>query len=70
MARSMPTSHNPRLYAEIITLNPNVQKILDLYGETLSHVKSLVDGGDAEALVELMQGKSIWESRKVQVGAL
>jgi prephenate dehydrogenase len=63
-------THNPRLYAEIITLNPNIRKILGLYGEVLSHLKSLINGGEAEALMELIQEKSIWESREVQVRAL
>jgi prephenate dehydrogenase len=63
-------TNNPRLYAEIITLNPNIREILSLYGETLSHVKSLINGGKAEALIELIQEKSIWESRKVQGGDL
>jgi prephenate dehydrogenase len=59
---------NPRLYAEIITLNPNIRKVLGLYGETLSHLKNLIKGGKAEALIELIQEKSIWESREVQTG--
>lgn len=63
-------TNNPRLYAEIITLNPNIREILNLYGESLSHVKSLIKGGKAEALVELIQEKSIWEPRKIQGGDL
>lgn len=53
---------NSRLYAEIITLNPNIHKILDLYEKTLSRLKSLIDKGNKESLTELIEERSIWES--------
>jgi prephenate dehydrogenase len=55
-------SNNPRLYSEVITLNPNVHKVIDLYGKTLSDLKTLIDKGNAETLMELMKERSIWES--------
>jgi len=55
-------TNNPRLYAEIITLNPNIHKILDLYGKTLSDLKSLISKKKTETLVELIQERSLWES--------
>jgi prephenate dehydrogenase len=53
---------NPRLYAEIITMNPHIDKILDRYGRTVSDVATLIKAGDAGALVELMEKKSLWGS--------
>jgi prephenate dehydrogenase len=53
---------NPRLYVEIVTLNPDIHKILDLYGETLSHLKSLINRGKTDTLTELIEERSIWES--------
>ena len=55
-------TNNPRLYAEIVTLNPNIHKILDHYGKTLSHLKSLINRRKTEMLTELIREKSIWES--------
>jgi prephenate dehydrogenase len=55
-------TNNPRLYAEIITLNPHIQKILDLYGKTLSDIKSLINKKDTEALTKLIKERDIWRS--------
>jgi len=55
-------TQNSRLYAEIITLNPNIHKIIDLYGKALSHLKSLISKRKMETLMELIQERSIWES--------
>lgn len=55
-------TNNPRLYAEIITLNPHIEKILDLYGRTLSEVGTMIKAGDAASLAELMEIKSMWGS--------
>jgi prephenate dehydrogenase len=55
-------TNNPRLYAEIITLNPHIEKILDLYGRTLSEVTTMIKARDAGALAELMEKKSMWGS--------
>jgi prephenate dehydrogenase len=53
-------TNNPRLYADIITLNPSINKILDLYGKTLSEVTSAIKQGDAETFTELMETRSLW----------
>jgi prephenate dehydrogenase len=55
-------TNNPRLYAEIITLNPNIHKILDHYGKTLSHLNSLIMRRKSETLMELIRERSLWES--------
>jgi prephenate dehydrogenase len=55
-------TNNPRLYAEIITLNPHIEKILDLYGRTLSEVGTMIKAGNSSAFIELMQKKSMWSS--------
>jgi prephenate dehydrogenase len=52
-------TNNPRLYAEIITLSPHIQKILDLYGKTLADLKSVIDTKDAEGLTRLIQERDI-----------
>jgi prephenate dehydrogenase len=48
-------TNNPRLYAEIITLNPHIHNILDLYGKTLSDLETLIKERDTEGLAELME---------------
>jgi prephenate dehydrogenase len=55
-------TNNPRLYAEIITLNPHIQKILDLYEKTLADIKSLIDKKDTEALTRLIEERDIGRS--------
>jgi prephenate dehydrogenase len=55
-------TNNPRLYAEIVTFTPHVDKILDLCGRTLADVATMIKAGDAEALVKLMEKKSMWRS--------
>jgi prephenate dehydrogenase len=55
-------TNNPRLYAEIITLNPHVDKILDLYGRTLADVDTLIKARDAGALAKLMEKKGMWRA--------
>jgi prephenate dehydrogenase len=54
--------NNPRLYAEIITLSPHIQKILDLYRKTLADLKSVIDKKDVEALTRLIQERDIGQS--------
>ena len=53
--------NNPRLYAEIITSNPDIEKILGIYEKTLSELKGLVNKRDAQGLTEMIekQGKGI-----------
>jgi prephenate dehydrogenase len=54
-------TNNPRLYAEIITLNPHIHRILNLYEKTLSDLKSLINKRNTEAFMELMEESSMWE---------
>lgn len=53
--------NNPRLYAEIITSNPDIDKILGIYEKTLSELKGLINKRDAQGLTEMIdkQGKAI-----------
>ena len=46
---------NPRLYAEIIALNPNRDKILELYTQSLSALKNLIENDDTEGLEKLIK---------------
>jgi prephenate dehydrogenase len=55
-------TNNPKLYADIITLNPHSKEILDLYVRTLSQVAKTIKARDPGALAELMETKSIWGS--------
>ena len=55
-------TNNPKLYADIITLNPHIEKILDLYGRTLSEVATMIKTKDAVGLAGLMEKKSLWGS--------
>jgi prephenate dehydrogenase len=48
-------SKNPRLYAEIIALNPHSPKILDFYEEALSKLKEPVEAHDAGKLEQILQ---------------
>jgi prephenate dehydrogenase len=53
-------TNNPRLYAEIITLNPHILKIIQLYEKTLTDVTSMIEQGDTETFTELMIKRSMW----------
>ncbi|MBN1254936.1 MAG: prephenate dehydrogenase/arogenate dehydrogenase family protein [Deltaproteobacteria bacterium] len=55
-------TNNPRLYADIITLNPYIDTILDLYEKTLSEVRYAIKHGDAETFTKLMETRSLWSS--------
>jgi prephenate dehydrogenase len=55
-------TNNPKLYADIITLNPHSKEILDLYVRTLSEVAKTINARDPGALAELMKKKSMWGS--------
>lgn len=45
---------NPRLYAEIMTMNPDVREIFRLYEESLAELKGVINHGDADGLTTLM----------------
>ncbi len=45
---------NPRLYAEIIGLNPGIHAIIDLYEKQLGSVKKLIESKDIEGFVHLL----------------
>jgi prephenate dehydrogenase len=53
-------TNNPRLYAEIITLNPHINKILGLYRRTLSDTETLIKEGDTASFVDLMEKRNMW----------
>jgi prephenate dehydrogenase/chorismate mutase/prephenate dehydrogenase len=45
----------PRLHAEILTLNPHLNTILDLYEKNLTDLKSLIKSGNTEGLMKLIR---------------
>ena len=51
--------NNPRLYAEIITSNPDIDKILNIYGKVLSELKGLIDKKDSQGLTEVIRGHTL-----------
>jgi prephenate dehydrogenase len=56
---------NPRLYAEIIALNPDMEQIVALYEQTLSEMKTLIRKKDTEGLIALMEHHAarLWPTR-------
>jgi prephenate dehydrogenase len=53
---------NARLYAEIISLNANINRVIELYAKTLSDLKNVINKRDIEAFMELIRESSVWES--------
>ncbi|MDO9528031.1 MAG: prephenate dehydrogenase/arogenate dehydrogenase family protein [Syntrophales bacterium] len=49
---------NPRLYAEIITSNPNINNILDIYEKILSELKGLIEEKDSKGLIEMIKERT------------
>jgi len=49
-------TNNTRLYADIITGNPDILKIIAIYEQSLSRIKALVEKNDSEVLAELIRG--------------
>lgn len=47
--------NNPRLYAEIITSNPDIDAILNIYEKTLSELKGLIKEKDSQGLIEMIK---------------
>jgi len=48
-------TQNPRLYADIITGNPDINRLIAIYEQSLSKLKALVEKNDAEGLTELIK---------------
>ena len=48
-------NNNPRLFAEIITFNPNINEILNTYEKILSELKELINKRDAQGLTEMIK---------------
>lgn len=53
-------SRDSRLYAEIITHNPHIQKVLKDYREGLSEVSKLIDRKDSGQLQKLLDGTKLF----------
>jgi len=47
---------NPRLYADIITGNPDIGRIIAIYERSLSLLKETIEKNDPEGLAELIKG--------------
>lgn len=56
---------NPRLYAEIIALNPDMEQIVTLYEQTLSEMKILIRKKDTEGLIALIEhhASRLWHTQ-------
>jgi prephenate dehydrogenase len=54
-------TNNPRLYAEIIALNPHTNQIIEFYRRIVSDIETLSKQGDAQALTALMEERSLWQ---------
>jgi len=53
---------NRRLYAEIISLNSNINRVIELYAKTLSDLQNVINKRDIDAFMELIRERSVWES--------
>lgn len=53
-------SQNSRLYAEIITQNPYLPKVVKEYGESLSEMKKWIDRKDSENLQKRIEGTKLF----------
>jgi len=53
-------SPNPRLYAEIITQNPYLPKVVKGYGESLSEMKKWIDRKDSENLQKRIENTKLF----------
>jgi prephenate dehydrogenase len=51
---------DPGLYAEIITLSPHIDRIMDLYTRILSDLETLAKREDTETFTTLLKKKSLW----------
>ena len=50
-------TNNPRLYADIITGNPDISTIIATYERSLSRLRELVEKNDPEELAELIKSR-------------
>jgi len=46
---------NPRLYAEILTMNPEIHTLIELYESAVTELKRLVQKGDASGVTEMIE---------------
>jgi prephenate dehydrogenase len=53
-------THNPGLYAEIITRNPASERIAEMYQQTLSDLSAVIQKKDAKAFTRLMEESNLW----------
>jgi prephenate dehydrogenase len=53
---------NPRLFAEIVNLNPNINKVVDLYCKTLFDLKNVINRRNVEAFLKVMRENNVWDS--------
>ncbi len=49
-------ANNPRLYADIITENPDIAEVMATYERSLARIKALVEENDPEGLADLIRG--------------
>ena len=57
---------NPRLYAEILTMNPDIQPFVEIYEKIITDLKYFICQGDSEGMTDLIEKQSdFFKSAKV-----
>ena len=46
---------NPRLYAEILTMNPDIQPFIEIYEKIITDLKHFICQGDSEGMTDLIE---------------
>ncbi len=46
---------NPRLYAEIIAMNPDVRRLIESYEKSVAELKNLIDRGNTTEIADLIE---------------
>jgi len=46
---------NPRLYADILTLNPEIRRHIDAYEQNVAQLKNLICQGDAAGIADMLE---------------
>jgi prephenate dehydrogenase len=46
---------NPRLYADILTLNPEIHRHIDAYEENVAQLKNLIGQGNAKGIADMIE---------------
>ncbi len=50
---------NPRLYAEIITMNPDICKLIEMYEESVAELKNLIEQGNPADIANAIENHAV-----------